>query len=673
MIHVYAPDSMDWTGNGQAILDPISCEITEEAGGSYELEMQHPCDEHGKWLYLVNEAIIKAPVPVQTIPALNPLEVAYWKVKDNVTDDVIVYAKPLIYTYDSASSYAAWSASTVYHKGDYCSMTTATGTKGYRYVGPDGYLTEPPGTTSVWQELSQYDSSRPGKWTGGGKVGQLYPGDVFIKLGTYNADWIRVRIADGVEGYVKTIYCEFYEGISDAFPARQISEQCFRIYSISVDSEEMTVTVNARHISYDLYNIAVGQCEVKEATPSTAIMLLQAAMLIEDVRTIATNVSDYTVTGDYSWNNAINALLDEDIGIVHQLKAKLIRDNNDFFILKNDEVDNGVSIEYGNNLIGVNWTINTENVITRIVPRAQNADGSTLLLPEQYVDSVLIDDYAVVRMDVLDSGYKVGEKYVDETDTEITLTENDIYRLMRRDCNRRYNLELVDVPDFSLEVEFLLLGDTVEYQQYKDLQVLALYDTVTIRHNLLAFASRMQMKGYTWDAINLRYIRATFDGYFDSIDRSELITRPATPMTSRTQDGCTVSASSVRSYTNDVWMAFDSKLNTSWNIAANDSAPWIQMQMDVMASDIRVFLYSRDTSNVSHPTAGTVLASNDGATWTQIGTYSGFERVIGGLVGIVECGNETPYRYIRITISAWSANTDLNGIANIVITGKTTY
>ena len=95
--------------------------------------------------------------------------------------------------------------------------------------------------------------------------------------------------------------------------------------------------------------------------------------------------------------------------------------------------------------------------------------------------------------------------------------------------------------------------------------------------------------------------------------------------------------------------------------------------MDAMCPHIRVFLYSRDTTNVSHPTAGTVLGSNDGATWVQIGSYSGYERVTGGLVGIIECANETPYRYVRITVSAWSANTDLNGIANIVITGKTTY
>lgn len=669
MIHVYARDSMDWTGNGQAILDPISCEITEEAGGEYELELRHPCDNHGKWHYLVNEAIIKAPVPTQVVPAINSAEIAYWRVKTNVTADVIVYAKPLIYTYDYPPTTSAWSGSAHYNKGDYVSYNGGV----YKYIGVSGQITAPPGQSSYWQYMAAYNPSDPGHYTGGGKVGQLYAGDVFIKLATYNTDWIRVRIADGIEGYVKVAYCEYYEAMTDAFPARQISEQCFRIYNVTVDSEDMTVTVNARHISYDLYNISVGQCEVKESTPSTAISLLQSAMLIEDVRTIATDITAYTVTGDYSWNNAIYALLDEDVGMVHQLKAKLIRDNNDFFILQNTEVDNGVRIEYGNNLIGVTWTINDSEVVTRLVPRGEKQDGTTLLLPEQYVDSVLVDDYAKARMETFDSGYKVGDQYTDETQTTITLTEADVFRLMRKDCNRKYNLDLIDVPEFSLEVEFLLMQDTEEYKQYRGLQVLAMYDTVTINHSKLGFQSKMQMKGYTWDAMNKRYIRATFDGYFDSIERSELITRPETPMSANTQNGLTVSASSVRSYTNPVWMAFDGKVTTSWNCGASDNSPWIQMQLDMTATDIRVFVYSRDTTNVSHPKSGTVLGSNDGVTWTQIGSYTDWPRVTGGLVGIVECQNEDPYRYVRLTISAWSANTDLNGIGDITITGKHIY
>ena len=44
-------------------LSPLSCVISEELNGSYELTMEHPYDETGKWKRIAGEKIILADTP----------------------------------------------------------------------------------------------------------------------------------------------------------------------------------------------------------------------------------------------------------------------------------------------------------------------------------------------------------------------------------------------------------------------------------------------------------------------------------------------------------------------------------------------------------------------------------------------------------------------------------
>ncbi|PNT94140.1 phage tail spike protein [Clostridium thermosuccinogenes] len=59
-ISVYDKNETDFLHNGVILPDAISCIIEEELNGKYELELQYPIDEQGKWKYLVEENIIKA-------------------------------------------------------------------------------------------------------------------------------------------------------------------------------------------------------------------------------------------------------------------------------------------------------------------------------------------------------------------------------------------------------------------------------------------------------------------------------------------------------------------------------------------------------------------------------------------------------------------------------------
>lgn len=69
-ITIYEPDSTEFVTNGLSILQPKSCIVTEQAGGSWELEMVHPITPDDRWRLLEVDRIIRAPVPVRQNPEM---------------------------------------------------------------------------------------------------------------------------------------------------------------------------------------------------------------------------------------------------------------------------------------------------------------------------------------------------------------------------------------------------------------------------------------------------------------------------------------------------------------------------------------------------------------------------------------------------------------------------
>ena len=49
MICLYPEDCLDFTTNGLAVLTPSSATVKETLNGNYELTLEHPIDDHGKW------------------------------------------------------------------------------------------------------------------------------------------------------------------------------------------------------------------------------------------------------------------------------------------------------------------------------------------------------------------------------------------------------------------------------------------------------------------------------------------------------------------------------------------------------------------------------------------------------------------------------------------------
>ena len=286
-------------------------------------------------------------------------------------------------------------------------------------------------------------------------------------------------------------------------PAEQATEQCFRIYSVNVDTANHEVTVEARHISYDFMGNMCSRLSIQVGTyVVNALTKMRESLMSPDNRILATNIVRRVSLGDRSFVNPIKYLLDPDIGLVQRSRARLVRNNADFYLLDNDDPpDRGYEIIYGKNMTGISWSKSTDGVVTRIVPIGEDADGRRMLLPEQWIDSPHIGEYPVIHtgaLTVSDAKEVVVEESSDDEEPASDIepfTKEQCYELMRQAAADEF-AKGCDMPDLTLDIDFIHIGDTEEYRQYRNLERVFLYDLVRIRHAPTGFVAKAQVSGY---------------------------------------------------------------------------------------------------------------------------------------------------------------------------------
>lgn len=509
MICLFEKDETTFTGNGIAVLKPTVCTVSETAGGSYTLRMQHPTDDEGLYGMIMDERIIRAPVPPMHIPEITLPNTMIWVTTEN---DVALYSKlpstrripcaeDIKHVKQNPGSYA-WRSYQMYNVNDLVTYN------GNIYRCNAYHMNQLPSSGGPWNYVTTVAGSGDTIIVDGGTVIEtLEEGAMISKIADYNASYIQARAQSGNVGYILRDKCEETEtpDSGEVIAAQDITEQLFRIYKIEYEDDIQSVTVEAKHISYDFQGNALYACVVTDAEPMTAIAIMRGNLLDDDGRRIVSNISGKKISADWSYLNPINALLDPDGGLVPKLGAALLRNNRDFFILSNRNPRPGITLAYGKNLRGVKWSQNSENVITRVLPRCGDGNGGNLYLDEIYVESDISTNYAVQRTEMMSCGYSVGDEYEMPDGTPVTLDETTAKEQMEADARKRFDTDRADALMVELEVQFLLLGDTEEYRQYRGMESVCIYDEIRIITGKSGMTATAQITEYEYDSILRRY------------------------------------------------------------------------------------------------------------------------------------------------------------------------
>ena len=505
MISVYDVGNEAFTANGDAVLHPISCVATENAGGSYEIALVEPIRAGGGWTHLVNDAIVKAPVPVPVIEnAYVGQDVDVYKINSNGTALREEPNEPTRITYqtwqDRPEGYNVGSKVTYSVDGhNYQLMRGEGGTS----------VSHNPPTNSEWSRIADYTTGAPVLTTLAADTEVYY-------VEASGTSWAEVSTKQGITGYVKNSQITFvrHETV-EPVPPREVEDQLFRIYKVVISNDQKECTVNARHVSYDLAGVLITDCNISLAEPAMTIMRIRDAMMVSYRGEIATNMTgtdNGTYTGNLSGKNGISAFLDPDKGVIPYFRGKLIRDNWDLFLMKNDLVDRGFRITYGANMRGVTWTRDSDQRINRVVPVAKDASGNDLYLASVWVDSPN-GVTPVVKMERLRVDGQVGKD--DGTGTDTNWTEQTLLEHMEEKAEERFSVDHVDAVKVELQVDFTMLGDTEEYKQFKDLQDVYMYDLVRVADPNVGLNLQLQVSQTRFDCILERFIGINVGNVFD--------------------------------------------------------------------------------------------------------------------------------------------------------------
>lgn len=426
-IYVYSADATDFSSFGLVgALVPTECKFTEEANGGSEIELKHPYDDFERFKALARGNILSVPVPVRTTPP--------------ITDSGAV--ETFVEKWVVRSS----------------SVATAEQRKIYREVDGDSSYTTLKGGEEVTVFFKDYDKKR---WK--------------IKYSKYTG-WMD---PSGLDDKTEIVIGDSSSAIEEVESPWTVRPQYFRIYSVERNMDD--VSVNARHISYDLLgNITMYSAPQETLTLKTVLDNVLSKCIARHSFKAFTDVGSSHSSIEFIRKNPISIFLDPEEGLVKLYKCSLVRDNFELYFLNDPGLNRGVRIQYAKNLTGITYTESIENVCTRIVPLGETQDGEKLYLVDDieedptgyYIDSKYISEYPAPHIQVLEcEDCTVGD--------EITV---DIARSrMREQVQKQWDNE-VDLPDITVEVEFLNLGDTEEYAQYKNLENVFLFDYVTITH-----------------------------------------------------------------------------------------------------------------------------------------------------------------------------------------------
>lgn len=273
-------------------------------------------------------------------------------------------------------------------------------------------------------------------------------------------------------------------------------KQLFRILYLQKDLD--TIKGYALHISYDLLGNFIEDIYLQGMNGTRAL---------QEVLNRSTDPHNFVGVSDITKlrnsrlvrKNTLEAIMgDKDNSLLSRWGGELYRDNFRINWLEKIGSDKGVTIKYAKNLTGIEYKLDTSNLVTHFIPKG--FDG--LLLPEKYVVSPLAEKYKpIVKRKLLEledvKSKKVSPTQEDAVDHEQALA------LLREKSKKAFELG-ADKPEITCTVAFIDLSQTEEYKYYAVLEKIYLGDTVGVQYKGIDVLTRCV--GYTYDCLQNRYI-----------------------------------------------------------------------------------------------------------------------------------------------------------------------
>lgn len=286
-------------------------------------------------------------------------------------------------------------------------------------------------------------------------------------------------------------------------------EQLFRIKH--TEKAETGVTATAEPIFMD----AREDCFLEDIRPTNKAGQEALNLMLAPNRKYSAK-SDITMrnTAYYEYKNFIEALNgNEDNSFINRWGGEIFFDNYEVIVNKKQGNDYGVQILYGKNIKkdGIQEEVDTREVVTRIFPKACNGYKST-----NPVDSELINKYPTVKIATMTFDDVKMQQDASEEDRAngviICETQKELDKALEEKCRQQYESG-IDKPKLSMSVEIVLLENTEEYREYKELEKVGLGDTVHCKHSKLGITTDARVIELEYDCLKRKTTQVELGDY----------------------------------------------------------------------------------------------------------------------------------------------------------------
>ena len=289
---------------------------------------------------------------------------------------------------------------------------------------------------------------------------------------------------------------DFTIGAVIGAPTPYGDKQLFRIYDVTKDDNGIIAS------AFPIFLDAKNDCFLWDVRPSNVTGQTALNQMITNKKYSASSNITKTSTAYYVQKNLIEALNGDDDNAFLKRWGGEVSYNN-YEIIVNDRIgsDNGLKVEFGFNLLGVEEQINNEDIVTRIIPKAYNG----YILPNnETVDSSLINNYPIVYTRVIE--YQdiklIDDAQEDDAENGITVcnTLEELYVALRSRANKEFE-NGIDLPKITYNVDMVDLSKTDLYKDYKNLLTVNLGDTVHVKHRKLGIETSARVISMAYDCI----------------------------------------------------------------------------------------------------------------------------------------------------------------------------
>ena len=254
------------------------------------------------------------------------------------------------------------------------------------------------------------------------------------------------------------------------------------------------VSVYAQHISYRLNNIPAMPFSIEASSSACAFTLTGLkSHAAEDCPfefwTNVTTASSYTQTIPSAIRQRLGGV---EGSVLDQFGGEYEWDNFTVKLHKKRGSNSGVVLKYGKNITDITQEEYISSTITGVVPYwSDMSNDEVVILPEKAVYSSHADKYPFHLTTPLD----LSSKWEEAPSVETLRTAAEAY----------INQSGMGIPRVSIELSFVALWQTKEYENIAPLESVLLGDTVNVYFETLDIESEARVVATQYNVLNDRY------------------------------------------------------------------------------------------------------------------------------------------------------------------------